>query len=216
MCCCRLTKRSAWRRGADQLSRKRRNLSEEERALWNKVAGTATPLNRAPINLPDHNPRLPEPKPTSGPKPAIPPFRMGQSAQSASMPNNLAPSPAQQLRQAPVQMHKGAYQKMTRGKLAPEARLDLHGMTLAQAQPALTGFVLRAANEGRRLVLVITGKGRDKGEEWPLPTRPGALRHAVPHWLHSAPLAGLVLQVTPAHQRHGGDGAYYVYLRRAR
>ena len=93
-----------------------------------------------------------------------------------------------------------------------EARLDLHGMTLAAAHPQLIGFILSSHAQGRRLVLVITGKGR--GDHGPLPTRPGALRHQVPHWLHMQPLAPVVQQVTAAHYRHGGEGAYYVYLRR--
>ena len=77
----------------------------------------------------------------------------------------------------------------------------------------MTGFILSAQASGRRLVLVITGKGR--GDIGPLPTRSGALRHEVPHWLHMAPMAGFVMQVVPAHLRHGGGGAYYVYLRRS-
>jgi DNA-nicking Smr family endonuclease len=109
--------------------------------------------------------------------------------------------------------HK-THRQMTRGKLSPEARIDLHGMTLAVAQPVLIRFILQAHADGRRLVLIITGKGRDGGPDAPLPVRPGALRHNVPHWLHMPPLAGIVLQVRAAHRRHGGDGAYYVYLRR--
>lgn len=104
------------------------------------------------------------------------------------------------------------HKRMTRGKMRPEARLDLHGMTLAAAQPELAGFILSCHANGLRLVLVITGKGR--GDHGPLPTRPGALRHQVPYWLHQMPLAKVVQQVTPAHYRHGGEGAYYVYLRR--
>jgi DNA-nicking Smr family endonuclease len=105
---------------------------------------------------------------------------------------------------------------MMRGKSEPEARIDLHGMTLAEAHPALIGFVLRAQGAGNRLVLVITGKGRRVQDDGPIPQRIGALRHQVPHWLHSPPLGSVVQQIAPAHQRHGGAGAYYVYLRRSR
>ncbi|WP_420814425.1 Smr/MutS family protein [Paracoccus contaminans] len=104
------------------------------------------------------------------------------------------------------------HRDLVRGRLRPEARIDLHGMTLAVAKAELTGFILSAWASGRRLVLVITGKG--KGDHGPLPTRAGALRHEVPHWLHMAPVAAVVMQVVPAHVRHGGAGAYYVYLRR--
>ena len=115
---------------------------------------------------------------------------------------------------APVAMDRKAHRKLTRGKLAPEARIDLHGMTLAAAHPALIRFVAAAHGQGLRLVLVITGKGKDRDEHGPIPARKGALRHEVPHWLTSGELRSLVLQVTEAHRTHGGSGAYYVYLRR--
>jgi DNA-nicking Smr family endonuclease len=105
---------------------------------------------------------------------------------------------------------------MTRGKIKPEGRIDLHGMTMSQAHPALVGFILNAHDAGKRLVLVITDKGKDRDDGGPIPVRHGVLRHQVPQWMALAPLKSLILQVTPAHLRHGGDGAYYVYLRRGR
>jgi DNA-nicking Smr family endonuclease len=111
-------------------------------------------------------------------------------------------------------MDAKAFSRMSKGKLAPEARIDLHGMTLAEAHPALTGFVLRAQAAGCRLVLVITGKGRPGSDDGPIPRRPGVLRHQVPLWLRQAPLGAVVQQVAEAHVRHGGGGALYVYLRR--
>ena len=108
------------------------------------------------------------------------------------------------------------HQQMTRGKLVPESRIDLHGMTLGEAHPELVRFVLSAHGAGKRLVLVITGKGKERDDEGPIPRRVGVLRHQLPHWLSQAPLRGIVLQVTPAHYRHGGGGAFYVYLRRPR
>jgi DNA-nicking Smr family endonuclease len=99
--------------------------------------------------------------------------------------------------------------KMVRGKLLPEARIDLHGMTLAEAHPELIRFVLNAQSAGMRLVLVITGKGKRGEDHGPIPQRMGALRHQVPHWLRLPPLGQAVLQL-----KHGGSGAYYVYLRR--
>ncbi|HKL64840.1 MAG TPA: Smr/MutS family protein, partial [Roseovarius sp.] len=78
------------------------------------------------------------------------------------------------------------------------------------------GFMLRAHGADKRLVLVVTGKGKDRDDGGPIPVRNGVLRHNVPQWLRAAPLGPLVLQVTEAHARHGGGGAYYVYLRRRR
>jgi len=114
-------------------------------------------------------------------------------------------------------MDPGLHRAMTRGKLDPDARIDLHGMTLAQAHSALTGFLLGAHARGNRLVLVITGKGRKADDHAaPLPARHGVLKHEVPGWLRSGVLAPLVLQVREAHRTQGGAGAYYVYLKKRR
>ncbi|WP_332870131.1 Smr/MutS family protein [Roseovarius salinarum] len=111
-------------------------------------------------------------------------------------------------------MDRKAFDRMRRGKLKPQARLDLHGMTLDRAHPALNGFIMRAHASGHRLVLVITGKGRSGIDAGPVPEQRGVLRRTVPRWLALPPLAQVVLQVTQAHARHGGEGAFYVYLRR--
>ena len=87
--------------------------------------------------------------------------------------------------------------------------MDLHGLTQAEAHADLTGFILLSHQIGRRLVLVITGKGRSEGQA-------GILRQQVPHWLSLPPLRPLVLQIAEAHQSHGGGGAIYVYLRKNR
>ena len=130
--------------------------------------------------------------------------------------HNLMPALPDRLNAAPVQMDTKAFGKMKRGKIKPEGRIDLHGMTLDRAHPALSRFILSAHKSGKRLVLVITGKGKMRDEGGPIPTRHGVLRHQVPQWLGMPPLSSVVLQVTQAHVSHGGGGAYYVYLRRQR
>ena len=192
------------------MSRRRRGLTPEERDLWSRIARTATPLHPDRPTTTD----LPEPELslTKKPAPPLPDFRIGQSAGPRAAHHQTAPSPAHRLAEAPLRMDSKTHRRMSQGKLRPEARLDLHGMTLAAAHPELIGFILSCHANGCRLVLVITGKGR--GDHGPLPTRPGALRHQVPHWLHTAPLGPVVQQVQAAHFSHGGDGAYYVYLRR--
>ena len=112
-------------------------------------------------------------------------------------------------------MDRRRFEKLRRGRLDPEARIDLHGMTSERAHAALTGFILAAHAEGLRLVLVITGKGRADAFAMQ-PHRHGILRHSLPHWLAAPPLNARILQLAPAHQRHGGAGAFYVYLRRQR
>ncbi|WP_212522919.1 Smr/MutS family protein [Actibacterium sp. MT2.3-13A] len=197
--------------------RKPRGLSPEDRALWDKVAETATPLHPPKRRGPPEG-WTPPPKPVQPTPPSrvLPDFRLGQSATPPPVSHDIAPELADRLAHAPVRMDRKSFTRMTRGKLSPEARIDLHGMTLARAHPTLTGFVLRAHAEGKRLVLVITGKGRRATDDGPIPSRPGVLKHQVPQWLTMPPLGGVVLQVTQAHQKHGGAGAYYVYLRRAR
>lgn len=189
-----------------------RHVSPEERALWDQVAQRTEPLERvAPqISAPAKKPIIREPKPAQ-----LSQFQIGQRVDH-HRDHDLVGGLSSQLSQAPLQMDRKSFVKMRRGKLKPEARIDLHGMTLAQAHPALTTFIVSAAQNGRRLVLVITGKGKSRDSGGPIPTRLGVLRHQVPQWLSMAPMSQVVLQVTEAHISHGGFGAYYVYLKRRR
>ncbi len=194
--------------------KKPRHLSAEERALWDMVAKRADPLEKPASKFVRAAPRTPDVKlPTT--RQPIQSFNIGQSVDH-TRDHDLLPSLGQQMRATPIQMDQKAFSRMKRGKLKPEARIDLHGMTLAQAHPALTGFILRSASAGHRLVLVISGKGKNRDDGGPIPTKFGVLRHQVPQWLAMAPLGALVMQVSEAHVRHGGGGAYYVYLRRSR
>lgn len=184
----------------------RRGLRPEEEALWREVTKSLRPLPRKALTLPQMAPALPAEKPQALP---LPPFQIGAAAPVSPGPDwALTPPPVS------VRMDAKAYGRMLRGKTAPEARIDLHGMTLAEAHPALISFVLGAAGRGQRLLLVITGKGRPGRDEGPIPLRQGALRQALPGWLHAPPLGPLVLQMAEAHGRHGGGGAFYLYLKR--
>lgn len=194
--------------------RRRRTLRPDEEELWRTVARTARPLHAHPMfQKPADAARLPDPAPMSHAKPRLPAFSLGEKARKPER-HDIAPALPDLLSAAPLQMDAKTHGRMTRGKLAPEARIDLHGLTLAEAHPELIGFVLNAQNAGLRLVLVITGKGKRRDDHGPIPQRMGALRHQVPQWLRMPPLGGAILQVTEAHLKHGGSGAYYVYLRR--
>ncbi len=190
----------------------RRKLRPDELDLWRRVADTAQPLHPGkptPITLP-----LIE---KDGPKPAPKPieaFDIGKRSNGTAPGHNVLPGLPDRLAKTPVQMDRKAFGKLKRGKMVPEGKIDLHGKTLDQAHPALTRFILGAHASGKRLVLVVTGKGKDRDDGGPIPVRLGVLRHNVPHWLSVPPLAQVVLQVTEAHLKHGGGGAYYVYLRR--
>ncbi len=202
------------------MSRKRkRPLSEEERRLWERVATATTPLRRraepGPIeSLPDTLERQegeagagrPDMRGSGEP---IPPFRIGERAE----PRATATAPAGEGRAAPLSLDRRSLRRLRQGRAAPEARIDLHGMTLEEAHGALTRFILSAQARGLRLVLVITGKGEGR-EELPFPYRRGVLRRQVPVWLRTAPLSLVVAEVGEAYRRHGGEGAFYVRLRR--
>ena len=195
------------------MARKSRRLSAEEESLWARVVDMATPLG---VAKPAAIFQSPAPIP-QGPV-AAPPgqFEIGaKAAARASISFDLAPAIGTPVGAAPLAMDRKAFRKLSRGKVKPEARIDLHGLTLAQAHLALIGFVLSSHAAGRRLVLVITGKGRGGGAgSGPIPERKGILRDQVPGWLAAPPCKAVVIQVAQAHQIHGGDGACYVYLRR--
>ncbi len=180
--------------------RGRRTLTPEERALWDRVRATAIPIRPAPA-VADTPPDPPPP-----PRPPVPP-----QLQPPTPPAKPARTPAP----AAPQLDRRRFDKLRRGRLEPESRLDLHGLRADAAHAALNRFILSAHAGGLRLVLVITGKGRAPDDAI-APQRHGILHHSVPHWLTAPPLAGRVLDVVSAHQRHGGGGAYYVYLRRIR
>ncbi len=199
------------------MSRKR--LDKDDLSLWKKVTERTEKLDvdklfRAEID---------GTSPIHGPTPTPPQIRKRSSVvmgkpdpKPRRNTHDLMPSLPDQLRQAPVQMDSKAFGKLKRGKMRPEGRIDLHGMTLDRAHPALTKFILGSHAKGRRLVLVITGKGKMRDEGGPIPVRHGVLRHQVPQWLSMPPLSSAVLQVSQTHISHGGGGAYYVYLRRHR
>lgn len=193
---------------------RRRTLRPEEEELWHAVARTATPMHAPALHrkadvAPAAPPATPPPLPSFGR------FKIGEKTRHAPY-HDILPPLSERLATAPVVMDKKSYDRMSRGKLSPEARMDLHGMTVSEAHPELIRFILNAHSNGLRLVLVITGKGKQGPDFGPIPMRYGVLKHQVPQWLHMAPLGPCILQVSEAHLKHGGAGAYYVYLRRAR
>ena len=192
---------------------KKRTLREDEKALWDQVARTTVPMfpaRKAPQVEIENSPPALKPDPAPAPSAArIPEFTLGSKAPTSTrIPPKSEPTPPK--------MDAKAFRKLSRGKLEPEARIDLHGMTVDQAHSELIHFILRSHAKGRRLVLVITGKGLGPGPSGPLPYQRGILRRQVPVWLSQNPVAPLILDKTPASARHGGDGALYVYLRRRR
>ncbi|KPD14364.1 Smr/MutS family protein [Phaeobacter sp. 11ANDIMAR09] len=197
----------------------RRKLTSEEVELWHQVVEHAERLHPGSHSTPPALP-LPKPKPAKQPQVRsenlLEVFELGSKAKPKPQRHALKPTPGKALAASPLQMDEKAFRRMKRGKLKPEGKLDLHGMRVDSAHPALTRFILSAQASGKRLVLVVTGKGKDRDEPGPIPVPRGILRHHVPQWLALPPLAQAVLQVSQSHVTHGGEGAYYVYLRRTR
>ena len=196
---------------------RRRALTAEDRELWDRVRANTKAIKRSDLEVerfdPDVSLPAPAPRNLRKAKTVILGKPVGPSRGPA---HNLAPAIHDQVRQAPVQMDQKSFGKLKRGKLRPEGKIDLHGMTLDRAHPILTGFVMNAHAQGKRLILVVTGKGKMRDEGGPIPVRHGVLRHQVPQWLQMQPMKSVVLQIAQAHVSHGGGGAYYVYLRRHR
>ena len=186
---------------------RRRHLHPEELDLWQAVARTARSLHGVILLHPVKIESAAVPVEMKQ-RAAFPRFRVGEKAAPFRADESL-PGPG-------TQMDAKAFTRMSKGKLAPEARIDLHGMTVSEAHPELIRFILNAHSEGLRLVLVITGKGKPGPDFGPIPQRYGILKHQVPNWLRMPPLGGLILQISDAHLKHGGGGALYVYLRRTR
>ena len=191
----------------------RRKLKFDEVELWEQVAKSATPLKllHHVNSVAKSKPKI---KSKTKEKSEVNKFEIGANATQKIVKNDLKPSISSALENAPIQMDYKSYKKMKRGKSAPEATFDLHGMTVAQAHAALVHFLMTSYSRNMRLVLVITGKGKFQSDTGPIPRQVGILRHQVPQWLRMPPLRDKILQVSEAHGKHGGSGAYYVYLRK--
>jgi DNA-nicking Smr family endonuclease len=146
----------------------------------------------------------PEPPSIAAPPPPGPAARQVVEPRPA-VASNAAPPPPPLDRFAGID--RASAERLKRGKHAIEARLDLHGMTQAEAHRALAVFIRGARAAGRRCVLIITGRGSAGG---------GVLKAAVPRWLEEPEFRPHLLAIATAQPRDGGTGALYVMLRRTR
>jgi DNA-nicking Smr family endonuclease len=177
-------------------------LSVDDQRVWAHVTRSVIPIHRRHPVADDHSSRDragvasgpgadPGPTPVMSPR-RVPPLAVGHGPGQTSIPV------------ADVQTIK----KIRRGKIACDATLDLHGLTLAQAHAALAHFVRTQSSHGARCVLVISGKGA--------PQARGRIKSELTHWLNAAPLRGLIWSVSDAPASQGGAGALYVMLKRTR
>lgn len=126
-----------------------------------------------------------------------------------------ATEPPQLSVDAPAGIDRNTHDRFRRGEMEIESKLDLHGRTLDAAFADVKSFIAANYRAGRRCVLIITGKGRQKPDADIFEQR-GGLRRSLPDWLNHADLRPKILAFAPAQPRHGGDGAYYVLLKRKR
>lgn len=213
------------------MTRRERNsgkpLTEEDRALWRKVARTATPLpGRSAALLASSaapgDPAEPPPAPggpTTDGKPDTGLVGAMRAALATSWKGSALDDPQKggmrgtsaRSRSDPNlhPIEKPVHRKLASGRVPLEARIDLHGMAEADAHGVLLDFLRRAHRDGARHVLVITGKGSSAGSS-------GVLKRMVPRWLSQPGFAALVAGHAHAARGHGGEGALYVRLKRRR
>jgi DNA-nicking Smr family endonuclease len=170
---------------------KSRRLTESERILWREVTRSVAPLRSLPPE--DFEPLF---EAQTHPAPITAPLRPAKP--EVPRPKNEPP--------ALTPLGRRGRQRVARGRDSIDGRLDLHGLTQAEAHDALLSFLHQAQARGARTVMVITGKGRG-GEG-------GVLKRQVPLWLALAEFRAVVIGFEEAHHRHGGEGALYLRVRR--
>jgi DNA-nicking Smr family endonuclease len=195
---------------------RRRQLSDEDQALWAGFARSITPLRQSrktagPTAKTITTPTPDKPTEHAAAAPAVAPSR----PKTAAVVRREAAPPAASPPLAPL--GRRLKQRVARGREPIDARIDLHGMTQRQAHAALLRFLHRTQADGAKTVLVVTGKGLGRlssiadhtGE-----SERGVLRRQVPLWLALPEFRLLIVGFDDAHVGHGGQGALYVRLRR--
>jgi DNA-nicking Smr family endonuclease len=177
----------------------RRRLNEDERTLWTVVTKTITPLKKRVAT--DDEPAAP-----SRPSPPAPVKARSKPFVLPSYTPSPPPPPAAP---ALTPLGRKLKKRVARGAHGIDGRLDLHGLTQAEAHHALLRFLRDGQERGARIVLVITGKGDSSGER-------GVLKRQVPMWLRLPELRSYIVGFEDAAHGHGGAGALYVRLKRAR
>lgn len=182
------------------MTRKKRNLTNEEQALWNQVAQKITPLKPEQKGVTQDSPSMGQP--SAHPSLVKTPSFSLPSQEPSSIKNLSASSSSTR-----------HIRRVRNVKI--EARLDLHGLTRHQAHAQLTRFLLSCQGRRRLWVLVITGKGRRNSdtEELHETRSQGTLRVLVPQWLEEPALRSVVSAYTTAKPQDGGSGALYIRLK---
>ena len=184
---------------------RRRQLTEEEQALWSGVARSIKPLRGSRRIAADQSAADPAVNDEKSPeRPRV--SERAVKSPSIEMPRPKTPPLAP--------LDRRLRQRVARGREPIDVRIDLHGHTQARAHAALLAFLQRAQHDGARVALVVTGKGSGRGDAFA--SERGVLKRQVPIWLALPEFRPFVLGFEAAHAGHGGEGALYVRLRRQR
>jgi DNA-nicking Smr family endonuclease len=170
----------------------KRGLSDDEIEVWTTITRSIKPLKRQR--------RVEKAEP-----PAPPTARKAAVKSAVSRPPRTPAAPEKRVPAPPpvAPLSRREKQRVARGHDRIDARLDMHGHTQDEAHGALLRFLRGASAGEKKLVLVITGKS-------------GVLRRQVPLWLGTAEFRPLVISTDVAAIKHGGDGAFYIRVRRGR
>ena len=164
-----------------------RPIKPEEKQIWGRVARTVRPR------------RKPKGKKSAKPYPLTGPSREDFENMLRVPPQMPAPQ-----RHLPQSLDVNQDKTVRRGRVSIDSKIDLHDLTQVQARPALQRAIMRASNRNHKCVLVITGKGL-RGE--------GILRRNFVGWIEDPAIRPLIATYAQAHIRHGGSGAWYVFLK---
>ena len=179
---------------------KGRNLSSDEKALWKKISRTISDPKPISTDIDDEKDIVK--KKNNLLKPILNP----------GLKNNPRISP--NIENSSGAIDQNILRRLKRGKLSPEAKLDLHGLTTDQAYKALYSFINNSYKLKKRLILIITGKGERNYNSEESFSKKGVLRKTVPQWLKSPAMNGFILDFVQSHIKDGGSGALYVYLKK--
>mgnify|MGYP005750861319 CR=1 FL=1 len=215
------------------MTRRRRHLTRDEIALWSHVTQDVRPrdhASRAALDSGSDHPGV-----TGSPQADGAPPQGGAKGGETQGPTRPSRSRKPQIAQGPVHvppaerrlpspvserghiigLDRRTSARLRRGEIAPDRRLDLHGLRQEDAYAAFVTAVRTAHAQGLRCLLVITGKGeRRTAPAFDLFDRPGILRESLPLWAARPELSATIAACVPASRRHGGAGAFYLYLRR--
>jgi len=180
------------------MSRKKPPLSETDKALWGAYTAEVKPMRGGTRR------RISEAAISADHKDVH--RKVAKTIANIPLLYERAPRPHQQT-ELQIGRHENIdannFHRFSTGRMNIAGRIDLHGMKQLEAESALARFIIFSAHQGRRCVLVITGKS-------------GVLRQEAPRWLNDPKLRPHILAVHPAQAKDGGSGALYILLKRRR